>query len=307
LQNYVINKEYLAMKSVDVICPINKLQAKFYACKGRADYYIEPIDGIIFQSVLPTIAEMEAFNQQEYMDGVYRAYFEMEHLKKRTAEHRLKYIRQYGKSFGRLLDVGCSVGFFIEVAQDSGFIVQGVELSSQAIAIAKDSVRDKISHADANEHIRKYGACYDVVTAYDIIEHTQNPKLFLEDLYSALAPGGVVAIAAPDTDHFLRYIMGRYWSMLQPMQHNFLLSKRSIEAMLIEAGFEDVVVLPAKKTLTLNYLFHQLSQTNPVIARLYSYIERIIPSLVGDMPLDINIGEFFAMGKKRSALPKQHI
>lgn len=292
------------MNSEDVICPINKLPAKFYASKGRAEYYIEPIDGIIFQSVLPTISEMEEFNQQEYKTGVYRAYFEMEHLKKRTAEQRLRLIRQYGKSFGRLLDVGCSVGFFIEVAQDSGFDVQGVELSSQAIAIAKDSVRDKISQADANEHIRKCGAIYDVVTAYDIIEHTQNPKAFLSDLYNSLAPGGVAAIAAPDTDHFLRYFMGRNWSMLQPMQHNFLLSKRSIKSMLMEAGFEDIVVLPAKKTLTLNYLFGQLSQTNPVIARLYSYAAKIIPSWIGDAPVDINIGEFFAIGRKSSALPK---
>jgi len=291
----------------DVICPINNLPAKHYATKGRAVYYIEPVDGIIFQSVLPTVAEMEVFNQQEYKNGVYRAYFEMEHLKKRTAERRLKYIKQYGKSSGRLLDVGCSVGFFIEVAQDFGFDVQGVELSSQAIAIAKDSVRDKISQADANEHIRKYGACYEVVTAYDIIEHTQNPKAFLSDLYNALVPGGVVAIAAPDTDHFLRYVMGKNWSMLQPMQHNFLLSRRSIKAMLVEAGFEDVVVLPAKKTLTLNYLFGQLSQTNPIISSFYKYAGKLIPSLIGDAPIEVNIGEFFAMGRKQSAQPIQQI
>lgn len=292
------------MNSENLICPLNNLPAKFYAKKGRADYYIEPVSGIIFQSVLPSISEMEEFNQQEYKNGVYRAYFEVEHLKKRTAEQRLKFIRHFGKSSGRLLDVGCSVGFFIEVAQDSGFDVNGVELSSHAVAIAKDSVRGKISQADANEHIRKYGACYDVVTAYDIIEHTQNPRVFLSDLYSALRLGGIVAITAPDTDHFLRYLMGRYWSMLQPMQHNFLLSKRSIKTMLIEAGFEDIVVLPAKKTLTLNYLFGQLSQTNPLVAKFYKYAAKVIPSWIGDAPVDVNIGEFFALGRKSPELPK---
>ncbi len=286
------------MNSQVVVCPINNLPAKYYATKGRAVYYIEPVDGIIFQSMLPTVAEMEIFNQHEYKEGRYRAYFEMEHLKKKTAELRLKYIQQYGKVSGRLLDVGCSVGFFLEVAQSFGFDVQGVELSSEAIAIAKDSVRDKISHADANEHIRKYGACYEVVTAYDIIEHTQNPKAFLSDLYNALNAEGVVAITAPDTDHFLRYVMGSNWSMLQPMQHTFLFSKRSIKTLLIEAGFEDVEVLPAKKTLTLNYLFGQLSQTNPVISKFYSYIAKLIPSCIGNAPVNINIGEFFAIAKK---------
>jgi 2-polyprenyl-3-methyl-5-hydroxy-6-metoxy-1,4-benzoquinol methylase len=224
----------------------------------------------------------------------------MDYLKKKTAERRLNYIREYGGVGGRLLDVGCSVGFFLEVAKDFGFDVQGVELSAEAIAIAKDSVRDKISHADANEHIRKYGACYDVVTAYDIIEHTQNPKAFLSDLYNALGPGGVVAIAAPDTDHFLRYVMGKNWSMLQPMQHTFLLSRRSIKALLIEAGFENVVVMPAKKALTLNYLFGQLSQTNPLISKIYNGIAGLIPSRLGNAALEINIGEFFAIARKPS-------
>ena len=295
------------MNSQEVVCPINNLPAKHYATKGRAEYYIEPIDGVIFQSIPPTVEEMEEFNQHEYKDGIYRAYFEMEHVKKKTAERRLNYIGLYEKMGGKLLDIGCSVGFFLEVAQDLGFEVQGVELSAEAIAIAKDSVRDKISHADANEHISKFGACYEVVTAYDIIEHTQNPKKFLNDLYNALVHGGVVAITTPDTDHFLRYVMGRNWSMLQPMQHTFLFSKRSIEAMLIEAGFEDVTVMPTKKTLTLNYLFGQLSQTNPVISRFYNYVSKLIPVWIGDAPVNINIGEFFAIARKPSVPEPQQI
>jgi len=290
------------MKNQDVLCPINNLPAKHYATKGRAEYFMEPVEGIIFQSILPTVGEMEEFSQHEYKGGVYRAYFEMEHLKKNTAEHRLNYIRHYGKTEGKLLDVGCSVGFFLEVAQDFGFCVEGVELSAEAISMAKDSVKDKISHADANEHIRKFGASYEVVTAYDIIEHTQNPKEFLNGLFNALVQGGVVAITAPDTDHFLRYIMGKNWSMLQPMQHTFLFSKRSMMSMMAEAGFENIVVLPAKKTLTLNYLFGQLSQTNPTISRFYNYFAKLIPAWIGDATISINIGEFFAIAKKPSAL-----
>lgn len=286
------------MSLSSIICPINDLPAKHYARKGRANYYIEPIDGIIFQSMPPTVAEMEVFNQLEYKEGRYRAYFEKANLKKRTAESRLNQIKLYGKDKGRLLDVGCSVGFFLEVAQNFGFIVQGVELSSEAISMANESVIDKILHADANEHISKYGACYDLVTAYDIIEHTQAPQAFLGDLYNALDSGGVVAITAPNTDHWLRYVMGSSWSMLQPMQHTYLFSSRAIKGMLIKAGFEDVLVLPAKKTLTMNYLFDQLAQTNPLISRLYKYFSRLIPSLIGDFPVEVNIGEFFAIGRK---------
>ncbi len=286
------------MNPKNITCQINKLQSKYYARKGRAVYYIEPIDGIIFQSKLPSVADMELFNQQEYKGGIYREYSEMELQKKKTARRRLTYIRNYGKVNGRLLDIGCSVGFGLEVAQDLGFDVQGIELSLEAIAIAKLTVSDKINKADANEHICKYFECFGVVTAYDIIEHTQNPKAFLSDLYNALEQGGVIAITSPDTDHFLRYFMGSNWSMLQPMQHTFLFSKRSIKKMLKDAGFENINVYPTKKTLTFNYLFGQLSQTNPVISKLYYYARKFIPTSIGDTSVDVNIGEFFAIAKK---------
>jgi cyclopropane fatty-acyl-phospholipid synthase-like methyltransferase len=196
------------------------------------------------------------------------------------------------------LDVGCSIGIFVGAALDSGFDAYGVELSSHAVAMAKETVRPRIIQADVNHHIRTSAVRYDVITAYDIVEHTQDPTAFVNDLYHALGRGGVLAITTPDTDHFLRYLMGNKWSMLQPLQHTFLFSKRSFKALLALAGFEDIEVEPARKTLTANYLFGQLSQTNPMIARLYKRISPIIPTRIGNAPLDVNIGEFFALARK---------
>ncbi len=45
---------------------------------------------------------------------------------------------------GRLLDVGCSCGYFLEVAASRGFDVHGVEFSKSAIAAARPDVRDRI-------------------------------------------------------------------------------------------------------------------------------------------------------------------
>lgn len=283
-----------------VLCPINNLPANHYATKGRAEYYIEPVDGIIFQAQLPSVSEMEAFNQQEYESGNYRDYIEAEQLKKQTGRLRLNHIEKYAGVGGRLLDIGCSAGFFLEVAQERGFEVHGVELSSHAINKAKSGIGEKIFHADANEHVREHGPIYDLVTAFDVIEHTQNPISFLSDVYSALKPGGVVAITTPDTDHFLRYLMGRYWSMLQPMQHTFLLSKRSTKTLLQQAGFSDIVFFPVKKTLTIKYLLGQLSQTNPAITWFFDRFGWLIPSSIGDRAMDMDIGEFLAIARKPS-------
>lgn len=285
------------MQKIDsaVLCPINNLHSEFYAKKGRAQYFIEPNDGVIFQSPLPLVKEMEDFNQKEYKSGAYRAYARMEALKKNTAFQRIKKIKKYGVADGSLLDVGCSVGFFLEVAQENGYIVDGVELSSEAIALAKDSIRGQIIQADANTFIRESKKSYDVVTAFDIIEHTQNPILFLKDLHEALKPGGVLVISAPDTDHFLRYIMGSSWPMLQPDQHTFLLSKRAIRKMLKAQGFENISVTTSKKTITINYIFGQLSQTNPFLNKLFKSVNFLLPDWLGNYSFEINIGEFLAV------------
>ncbi len=292
------------MNEKTIVCPLNGLPARIYVRKGRAIYYLEPKSGLIFQGNLPTVNDMEAFNQSEYESGSYKAYVEMGHLKKRTARNRLEKIRKFGKASGNLLDVGCSAGLFLEVAQEFGFKVHGVELSAKAIELAKPDIRKLISKADANKHIKKYGAVYDVVTAYDIIEHTQEPKVFLKDLYNALAPEGVVAIATPDSGHFLRYLMRGSWSMLQPMQHTFLFSRRGLKSLLEETGFQEVQIMSAKKTLTINYLFGQLAQTNPLISRLYKIFKFLIPSFIGDAMFDLNISEFLALARKVPAKTK---
>jgi cyclopropane fatty-acyl-phospholipid synthase-like methyltransferase len=282
-------------------CPTNDLPARRYCRKDGATYYLEPASGTIFQAEMPSIGVMNQYADEEYASGVYREYANSRDLKIATARPRLAAIRQR-TSGKQLLDVGCATGFFMEAAADEGFDVRGVEFSAVAISLARPDIRERIVRGDVNTLLRSQADKFDVVTAFDIIEHVQNPASFLMELREVLKPGGVLAISSPDTGHFLRYLMGPRWPMLQPMQHTVLFSRRGIADLLERSGFGDVRVETAHKVLTIDYLANQLSSTNPGINRLYQRMSWIVPGPLKHKPLAINIGEFVAYARRTNEL-----
>jgi 2-polyprenyl-3-methyl-5-hydroxy-6-metoxy-1,4-benzoquinol methylase len=231
---------------------------------------------------------------------VYRDYVAARELKHEHFRHRLL---EFGGRFpppGRLLDLGCSCGYFLDVALERGYDAYGVEFSEEAIAAAQPGTRERIRRGNVNEAEHDHPARYDVVCAFDIIEHVEDPVTFLEEIADALVPGGGVVLSTPDTGHVLRYVMGKRWPMLQPMQHTTLMSRLGLRIALERAGFHEAVVTTARKTLTLEYLVEQVRDHNPALHAAYALTRRMVPGAVRTYPLRINIGEQMAVAVKPS-------
>ena len=280
-----------------VTCPTNGLPARLYCRKDEAIYYVEPTSGTIFQAEMPSVGAMNQYADSEYSSGVYREYAKSRDLKVATARPRLAAIKRLTDG-RRLLDVGCATGFFMEAAADEGFDVRGLEFSTVAIGLARPDIRGRIVCGDVNTLLSREPEKFDVVTAFDIIEHVQNPAKFLDEIGQILRPGGLLAISSPDTGHFLRYLMGAKWPMLQPMQHTVLFSRRGIAALLERCGFRDARVETAHKVLTMDYLADQLTVTNPGLNRAYQALSWIVPGPLKRRPLAVNIGEFVAYARR---------
>lgn len=278
-------------------CPINGLPGTFYCRKDDAVYYLEPTSGTIFQARMPSVDAMKQYADDEYAAGVYQEYAKARDLKIETARPRLAAIKQLARG-KRLLDIGCATGFFMEAAAEQGFDVRGVEFSAEAIALARPDIRDRIVQGDVNALAGRESDRFDVVTAFDIIEHVQNPASFLADIRDILLPGGILALSTPDTGHFLRYLMGSRWPMLQPMQHTVLFSQRSLAELLKRCGFGDIRVETTRKFLTVDYLADQLTVTNPGLSRTYHKLSWVVPGMLRRKPVGVNIGEFVAYARR---------
>jgi 2-polyprenyl-3-methyl-5-hydroxy-6-metoxy-1,4-benzoquinol methylase len=270
--------------------------ARHYCHKESADYLVCTNCGLIFQKVLPSMRMMSEYAETQYDSGSYREYVGAAALKYETFRQRMALIKKRIQS-GRLLDAGCSSGFFMEVALQNGFDAYGIEMSSNAISFAKDVVRGRITQGDVNM-LGEGGDnshSYDVVVAFDIIEHTHDPLIFLQNAKRLIRPGGCLVLSTPNTGHYLRFIMGSRWPMLQPMQHTYLFSKKAIGRALEITGYRDIQTVNAHKALSIEYLINQIRYYNPLLYHSYRAARVLLPVGLRNKPFSVNIGEILIL------------
>jgi 2-polyprenyl-3-methyl-5-hydroxy-6-metoxy-1,4-benzoquinol methylase len=266
-----------------------------YCRKQQASYFICRSCDLIFQHPLPTQTAMAEWVDEQYTSGAYHEYVTARPMKIRHFEDRLNDIGDRVRP-GRLLDVGCSCGHFLEVAASRGFDVQGVEFSRSAISAAASNIRPRIFEGTLEN--MPVDAAFDVASAFDLIEHVHDPRAFLRRCAGLLRPGGVLLISTPDTGHLLRGLMRSRWPMLQPMQHLFLFSRRALDRALRAEGFADVFVETAYKTLSIEYLINQIAPLNPLLSSTLGTLTRTVPQSVLRKYRRINIGEILAVARR---------
>jgi SAM-dependent methyltransferase len=262
--------------------------------KPPAAYWRCTACGFIFQHPLPSPEAFVSYAETEYQGGLYSDYVRAREMK---LEHFRQRLAQVGPDPrpGRLLDIGCSCGYFMEVAQASGYAVQGLEFSKSAIAAAADSVRPHIECAHVEELANAGGERFDLITAFDIIEHLTDPMALLCQARRLLAPKARLVISTPDAGHWLRPIMGSRWPMLQPMQHVSLFSGPALKLALERAGYCQITVGPAYKVLSWDYLIGQLRTLNPVVHSMAGLGAKALPTSVATRWRAVNIGEILAI------------
>ncbi len=238
---------------------------------------------------------MRTWADAEYTSGAYQDYVTARAMKIRHFEDRFEAISNRVRP-GRLLDIGCSCGYFMEVAASRGYDVQGVEFSRSAIATANPGIRSRIFEGTLES--LPVNGLFDVASAFDLIEHVHSPRSFLRRCATLLKPGGILVISTPDTGHFLRFLMRSRWPMLQPMQHLNLFSRRALAAALHAEGFADVTVDTAYKTLRVDYLINQIKPLNPRLSGMLETLARVVPASVLRTNRRVNIGEILAVARR---------
>jgi SAM-dependent methyltransferase len=168
---------------------------------------------------------------QGVVDPIYLA---SEMQRRETARNVMRRIRQHSPNGGRLLDIGCNTGIFLDEAAKS-FEVMGVELSKWAAAEASKRHAVNMVPVSHLEVTKKF----DVVTLFGVIEHFDNPIQELHAIARVLKPGGLFVVYTGDVEALLPRILGKRWWWFQGM-HLFYFSLRTLSLMLNRTGFDVV-------------------------------------------------------------------
>lgn len=98
---------------------------------------------------------------------------------------------------GRLLDVGCGVGRFGHAAYARGWDVMGIDVAPLAIETGRALASFPMRVCTIEELIDK-GEHFDVLTAFEVLEHLTSPLEFLASARKVLRPGGQVFFTVPN-------------------------------------------------------------------------------------------------------------
>jgi len=156
-------------------------------------------------------------------------------------------------SSGKLLDIGCAGGVFLNEARSRGFDVTGIELNASMAAYARDTyhvevLTSRIEDIPSNQ----WSPAFDVVTLLDCLEHVPQPLAAMKKIPHWLRPGGVVFIRGPLSNSSLARIKEGLRRVLRarkrlpgyPLDANTF-NKRSMEALLDLTGFDSLVWIRA--------------------------------------------------------------
>ena len=199
-----------------------------------------------------------------YEDAASGDYVEEEAGQRLTARRGLERIERWVPGRGRLLDLGCWVGFLLAEAGSRGWEGVGVEPSGFAAGYARSRLGLDVRQEDLFTASLPAGA-FDAVVLGDVIEHLVDPAAALDRVAELLAPGGVVYLALPDAGSALARRMGaRWWSVIPTHVQYF--TRASLFRLLRRRGFEPLWAGTDPKTFTVRYYLDRIGGYSPALA-----------------------------------------
>ena len=149
----------------------------------------------------------------------------------RFAKERVNILRKF-KTKGSILDFGCGSGYFIEAARQY-FDVEGVEFSDDLRKWLKKKL-----NIETYKTLSKTKKKYDIITAFDVIEHVKDPTNLLKEFKKKLNKDGIILIYTPNKNSLGFNFLGYNNNLLVPPAHLFYFNKTSFNLMAKKAGLK---------------------------------------------------------------------
>jgi len=156
------------------------------------------------------------------------------------------------------LDVGCGLGFLLDVAFDEGFRVGGVEFNKAAVEYIRAKYTFPVLHGPL-EDVPIQGT-YDVISLFDVVEHLSDPVKDLTRLRDVVAPGGYILIQTMDSRSLMSRLLGRKLEdFRRTREHLYFFSRKSMTAVLNRSGWEVLETKFIGQTFQLGALIDRLA------------------------------------------------
>jgi 2-polyprenyl-3-methyl-5-hydroxy-6-metoxy-1,4-benzoquinol methylase len=184
---------------------------------------------------------------------------------------------------GILFDIGAATGILLSSAREKGWIAEGIEPSSWAVAAASMNYGLKIQQGDF-ETIPLPKKKYTAVTMVDFIEHISQPRQAVIKAGKILEEDGTLCLVTPDISSFLSRIAGKKWWHFRPA-HLHYFNPKSLVFLLNQNGFIILKIRRYAWTFSAHYLISRVPWLNFLLKN------QILASFWKSIPIKLALGD----------------
>ena len=164
---------------------------------------------------------------------------------------RLETLNSCAPRKGKLLDVGCGEGLFLELASKDGWKIAGTEISPFAVTYVKKRLGPNMLQGELID-IRFPDNKFDAITMWHVLEHTTNPLVMLKEIRRILKDDGVFILAIPNLNNIVsqwayRLVKGKKMHLFDPSDrelHLYHFTPEAIRLALEKTGFRVKKIVP---------------------------------------------------------------
>lgn len=160
---------------------------------------------------------------------------------------------------GRMLEIGCASGAFLQRMAKRGWDVEGIEFSPVAAESAR-SLGYPV-HIGQLETAPEPKIKYDLVVGWMVLEHLYDPIVALKKLYSWSKPNAWLVISVPNAGSLEFRLFKEYWYALHLPNHLYHYTPKTLASILNQTGWR------IEKT------FHQRTLSNLIASLGYKMKE----------------------------------
>jgi SAM-dependent methyltransferase len=211
-------------------------------------------------------AEAGSFDPGRYYTGDYFSgrrpdgyanYLDTEPVLRREFARTVQFIRKQ-RPAGRLLEIGCAYGFFLQEAAPF-YDIQGLEISEEAAAFGRQRGLPVLTGLADDAAFAKLGR-FDVIVLLDVIEHLPDPAGTLALCGRHLERDGVIVITTGDFASPYARLSGRNWRLMTPPQHLWYFTPTSMARLSASVGLRTEVCDHPWKLVPISLISFQLAR-----------------------------------------------
>lgn len=187
---------------------------------------------------------------QELVDHYSKTYSREDFLSPITVKRYHELLDKFEpyRKTNKLLDVGCGVGYFLDVARERGWEVYGTEFTDESMRINRDKgFNMNQGPLKATNYAPE---SFDIITSFEVIEHINNPDEEMNQIKTILRQGGLFYCTTPNFNSLSRHQLKGQWNVIVYPEHLSYYTPKSMDYLLKHHGFHKKEVLTTGISIT---------------------------------------------------------